>query len=100
MAELTTTKMITPTHNTLVSAVLPDGKGGFTPCPEVLTEEEAIRYLRLDVDGPEHPENTLRYYREKKLLKGTRIGKRIRYTRRSLDEFLERMTDDSYAGAA
>jgi hypothetical protein len=74
------------------SAVLPDGNGGFTPSPELLTEAEAIRYLRLDIDGPAKPENTLRYYREKKKLKGTRIGKRVLYTRKALDEFLEKMT--------
>ena len=73
-------------------AVLPDGNGGFAPCPELLTEDEAIRYLRLDIDGPTKPENTLRYYREKKKLKGTRIGKRVLYTRKALDEFLEKMT--------
>lgn len=27
--------------------VLPDGNGGFTPCPELLTEEELVRYLRI-----------------------------------------------------
>lgn len=30
-----------------VPAVLPDGSGGFTPCPELLTEEELVRYLRI-----------------------------------------------------
>ena len=30
-----------------VSSVLPDGNGGFTPCPELMTEEELIRYLRI-----------------------------------------------------
>jgi len=27
--------------------VLPDGNGGFTPCPELLTEEELIAFLRI-----------------------------------------------------
>ena len=26
---------------------LPDGKGGFTPCPALLTEDELIRLLRI-----------------------------------------------------
>ena len=30
-----------------VGPVLPDGNGGFTPCPELLTEEELIRFLRI-----------------------------------------------------
>ncbi len=75
-----------------VSTVLPDGNGGFTPCPELLTKSEAIRYLRLDIDGPAKPENTLRYYREKKKLKGTKIGKKLLYSRKALDEFMEKMT--------
>ena len=71
-------------------AVLPDGNGCFVPCPEVLLPIEAAKYLRLDLGG--NWQNTLRYYREKKKLKGTRIGKRILYTRKALDGFLERMT--------
>jgi len=31
----------------LAPAVLPDGNGGFIPCPELLTEEELIRFLRI-----------------------------------------------------
>lgn len=28
-------------------AVLPDGNGGLVPCPDLMTEEEVIRYLRI-----------------------------------------------------
>jgi len=28
-------------------AVLPDGNGGFTPCPEVMTEGELVLFLRI-----------------------------------------------------
>ena len=31
----------------ITPVVLPDGNGGFTPCPELLTEEELIVYLRI-----------------------------------------------------
>jgi len=37
---LTASDAITP-------VVLPDGNGGFGPCPELLTEEELIRFLRI-----------------------------------------------------
>lgn len=79
-------------ENTVLSmlAVLPDGNGGFTCCPEVLTPQEAALYLRLDLSG--NWQQTLRYYREKKKLKATRIGKRIVYTRKELNTFAERMT--------
>jgi len=29
------------------ATVLPDGNGGFTPCPALLTEDELIRLLRI-----------------------------------------------------
>ena len=61
-------------------------------CPELLTEEEAIRYLRLDVDGPKNPEATLRRYRDMGLLRGTQVGRRVRYRRVELDRFLEQQT--------
>jgi len=31
----------------IATAVLPDGNGGFIPCPELLTEEELILFLRI-----------------------------------------------------
>ena len=65
------------------------------PCPELLTEKEVIRYLRLDTVGVDHPANTLRRYRERGLLRGTQISKRIFYRRVELDRFLERITDEN-----
>ncbi len=71
-------------------SVLPDGNGGFTACPEVLTEDEAIRYLRLD--GAPNPSRTLKYYRERGVLRATSIGRRLLYRRVELDGFIERQT--------
>jgi hypothetical protein len=71
--------------------VLPDGEGGFEPCPLLLTEAEAIRFLRLGKQKAK-PENTLAHYRERGLLKTTVIGKNLFYTRKSLVEFLDRLT--------
>lgn len=73
-------------------AVLPDGNGSFTPCPEVLTEDEAIRYLRIDKQKADAVK-TLAYYRGQKLLKVTKIGKNLLYSRKALDEFIEVLTN-------
>ena len=73
-------------------AVLPDGNGGFTACPVLLTELEAIRYLRLDTLGRKAPSKTLQYYRERGLVKATRISNFNFYTRAALDDFIHRMT--------
>lgn len=65
------------------------------PCPELLTEDEAIRYLRLDRIDVHDPAGTMRYYRKKGLLHGTQVGKCVRYRRIELERFLERLTDSN-----
>ena len=77
----------------ILPAILPDGNGGFTPCPELMTEDEAIRFLRLDQINTEDSSSTLRYYRKKGLLRATQVGKCIRYRRIELEMLLERLTD-------
>ena len=72
-------------------AVLPDGNGGSTPCPELLTEDEAVRYLRLDVGGPKNPTGTLKYYRDQGVLRAVRIGRNLRYPRKELDSMVEKL---------
>ena len=67
---------------------MPDGK----PVPEVMLESELIRFLRLDELGIKNPKNTLRYYRERGVLRATRIGNRNVYTRTGACEFLSVLT--------
>lgn len=65
------------------------------PCPEVLIEEEAIAYLRLNLVNTQDPSGTLRYYRRRGLLKGTQIGKSIRYRRVEIERFLDLLTQSN-----
>ena len=74
-------------------AVLPDGNGGYTPCPELLTEDEAIRYLRLDVNGYNNPKATLKYYRDQGVLQAVQIGKKLVYPRKELDSMVEKLLE-------
>ena len=67
----------------------PDGR----PVPELLVEQEAITLLRLDTDGPANPTRTLKHYRDKGLLHPTRIGKKLRYSKKELLSFIDLMTD-------
>ena len=60
-------------------------------CPPLLTEAEAIRYLRLDVSGTKHPRLALRRYRRMGKLFGVKIGRQVLYRRQELDRFVERM---------
>ena len=44
MTEQAKTKCV---YNFIAAPGLPDGNGGFTPCPELMIEVELIRYLRI-----------------------------------------------------
>ena len=74
-----------------VAPVLPGNP--VQPCPELLPEAEAIRYLRLDTIDIANPSDTLRRYREQGMLRGTQVSKRIMYRRVELERFLERLTE-------
>jgi hypothetical protein len=63
------------------------------PSPDLLTEEEAIRYLRLHEIAIKNPEETLRRYRREGHLRGTQVSKRVFYLKHELDAFLNKMTD-------
>ena len=83
-----------PTGSTAVCHGLPILPGNpWEPCPELLTEQEAVRYLRLDQIDTDDSAGALRYYRKRGLLRATQVGKCIRYRRVELDRLLERLTD-------
>ena len=79
------------TYELMAQVILPNGDGSFTPCPELLTEDETIRYLRLDVNGPRNPSGTLKYYRDQGVLRAIHIGRNLRYPRKELDRMIERL---------
>jgi len=94
--------MATSQHKTLLPvtasvmpllAVLPGNPGEI--CPELLTEAEAIRYLRLDLIDVVDPAGTLTYYRRQGLLRATQVGKCIRFRRIELDRLLDRLTENN-----
>ena len=62
-------------------------------CRDLLTEEEAIGYLRLDTIQVKYPAETLRRYRREGHLRGTQVGKRVFYLRTELDALLRKLTE-------
>ncbi len=59
----------------------------------ILTEAEAIHWLRLDVKGPKNPSGTLKFYRDRGLLRGVRIGRQFRYPITELEKFVARLVE-------
>ena len=60
----------------------------------LLTEREAIAWLRLDGDdGPKNPAGTLKFYRGRGLLHGVKIGRRMRYSIWALQNFVRQLEE-------
>jgi len=62
----------------------PDGK----PVPDLLTETEAIRYLRLDEVNIKDPSATLRRYRAGGTLRAVQVSKQVLYPLSELQNFV------------
>jgi len=74
---------------------------GWPPRPEefkeLLTPVEAIQYLRFDETGNHTPQSaisTLKYWRDKGLLKATKFARRVWYRKTGLDWFLALKTEE------
>jgi hypothetical protein len=76
-----------------LSEAMPDGKGGWQSVPALLTEEEAIRFLRLDAEGNPDPVQTLARYRNTGQLVAIKVGRWNRYRRQDMEDFLARKSD-------
>jgi hypothetical protein len=59
--------------------------------PELLTENEAAVWLRLENDN--NPARTLKYYRDKGQLRGVKIGSNLLYPKQELLNFIKVATD-------
>ena len=72
-------------HNDYIATgpvYMPDG----SIMPELLTEEEAIVFLRLENEN--NPTRTLKYYRDKDQLRAVRIGNNLLYPKQELLNFV------------
>ena len=69
-----------------MTVYMPDGR----PAPVLLTESEAIQFLRLDTIDLKHPDHTLRRYRDAGLLRCVQISRRIFYPVDELMAFIDR----------
>ena len=61
-------------------------------CPDLLTEDEAARYLRLDV---KNKGDTLRYYRESHGLRAVQISRRVLYPQEELESLWRRLIEEN-----
>ena len=63
------------------------------PCPEYLTADEAVCYLRLDKMGIKNPKVTLGEWRMRGVLGGCRVSREFVYPRKELDAFMDQLLE-------
>jgi|GEM_PF-1118495 len=79
--------------NPLTPAILPDGNGGFTACPELLTEEELIAFLRIpQVSNAENYHNVIENLKRLRRLPRIHICNKTLYPRKAIEKWIEQET--------
>lgn len=81
-------------QNFVAPAVLPDGNGGFTPCPELMTEAELIFFLRIpEISGSQNFHNVIEHLKKVRGLPRVHISHKVLYPKKAVLEWLEKETD-------
>jgi len=86
----------TDTNNLIFSApsVLPDGDGGFVPCPELMTEDELICFLRIpEISGSQNYHNVIEHLKKVRRLPRIHICHKVLYPKKAVLEWVEKETD-------
>lgn len=73
------------------SVYMPDGNGGVRPAPFVMSEDEFLRFCRIDTFGLKNPRNTLRHYRKTGKLKASQLSGRNIYTIEQAKKFMRNL---------
>lgn len=74
-------------------AVLPDGNGGFTPCPGLLTEEELIVFLRIpEISKSKDYHNVIENLKRVHRLPRVHICGKTLYPRDAIKEWIKKKT--------
>lgn len=77
----------------MTHAVLPDGNGGFRMCPELMTEEELIAFLRIpEVSDSDNYHNVVEHLKRARGLPRIHISNKALYPRRAIEQWIGRET--------
>ena len=75
-------------------AVLPDSNGGFTPCPELMTEQELICFLHIpEISGSQNYHNVIEHLKKVRGLPRIHICHKVLYPQKAVLERLEKETN-------
>ena len=75
------------------ATVMPDGIGAFTHCPELLTEDELILFLRIpEISGAKDFHNVIENLKDKRGLPRVHLCNMVLYPLQEVMEWLEKET--------
>ncbi len=84
------------TDFTSVIAALPDGNGGFVLCPELMTEDEVIRFLRIpEVSNSGNYHNVIENLKRMHGLPRIHICGKPLYPRQAISDWIKEKTTNS-----
>lgn len=83
-----------------LTEAMPDGQGGWQPVPVLMTEQEVVRFLRLDAEDGTDPAQTLARYRNAGQLVAIKVGRWNRYRRQDVEDFLATKSEQKQRTAA
>ena len=79
-----------PQMQMMTSVALPDGNGGFTPCPELMTEEELIAFLRISkISNSSDYHNVIEHLKKFRGLPRIHVCRRALYPKKAILEWIE-----------
>ena len=86
-------KEVTNNNIAISPAVLPDGNGGFTPCPELMTESEVVQFLRIPkVSNSKNFHNVIEHLKKFRDLPRIHVCRKALYPRKAILEWIEKET--------
>ena len=76
-----------------VPAILPDGNGSSTHCPELMTEEELIQFLRIPlISNSKDHHNVIEHLKRYRDLPRIHICNKVLYPTQAIQKWIERET--------
>ena len=75
-------------------AILPNGNGEFSPCPELLTEDELILFLRIpQISNSKNYHNVIEHLKKFRGLPRIHICRKALYPKRAILKWMGKETD-------
>jgi len=76
-----------------IATAMPDGNVYFTPCPELLTEDELVLFLRIaEVTSSRNHHNVIKHLKRYRDLPRIRICNKVLYPTQAIRRWIENET--------